>query len=144
MSCGYRMMCVWLRNLKPKYHGENNKSGDSFNKCLVRELQSLILKEVSDSCYGCQVDHPSQTQHDMCLLTDSDDQTDIFLISAIRKLDPYQIMEEWYPMLHTMVLDDQEKLEAVRLWEHFKNKIRFRPAGSWLEQLKIQVKQAWE
>ena len=34
---------------------------------MIEELRSLIAGEVINQCHGCQVDHPSQKQHELCL-----------------------------------------------------------------------------
>ena len=34
---------------------------------MIEELRSLIAGEVINQCHGCQIDHPSQKQHDLYL-----------------------------------------------------------------------------
>ena len=40
---------------------------NSFEKHMIEELRSLIAGEVYNQCYGCQVNQPSQRQHELCL-----------------------------------------------------------------------------
>ena len=43
--------------------------------------------------------------------------TDMFIEKAIMELNPYKIMEKWYPELIEMKLDESDYVEAYRLWK---------------------------
>ena len=92
-------------------------------KSVVCHLQDMITDEVNKNCYGCQVHHPSQKQHDLCLMTSKEDLTYQFIDSALMNMDPYKIMEDWYPKIQSMDMDDKEHLFAYRLWKHTKEDI---------------------
>ena len=73
-----------------------------FKKPMTEELRTLIAGEVYNQCYGCQVDHPSQRQHELCLIKTRQEHTDMFIEKFMMELNPYKIMETWYPELIQM------------------------------------------
>ena len=42
-----------------------NDIHNSFEKYMLEELRILIAEEVISQCHGCQIDHPSQKQHEL-------------------------------------------------------------------------------
>ena len=36
-------------------------------------LRPLILKLVTERCHGCRIGHPSQIQHDVCVMMDEEE-----------------------------------------------------------------------
>ena len=52
----------------------------SFEKHMIEELRTLIAGEVYNQCYGCQMDHPSHRQHELCLFKTRQEQTDMFIV----------------------------------------------------------------
>ena len=45
----------------------------------VKVAREPLREFIRGKCYGCQIDHPSQKQHDVCLLMTYDEQVDCFL-----------------------------------------------------------------
>ena len=76
-----------------------NDIQNSFEKHMIEELRSLIVGEVINQCHGCQVDHHSQKQHELCLFKTRQEHTDMFIEKVMMELNPYKIMEKWYPEL---------------------------------------------
>ena len=111
---------------------------------MIEELRTLIAGEVINQCYGCQVDHPSQRQHEMCLFKTRQGHTDMFVEKAMMELNPYKIMEKWYPVLLQMKLDGSDYVEAYKLWEDKKHNILSEFTESWLQSWCDKVKQSWE
>ena len=116
----------------------------SFEQCVIFELQCLIMEEVVTHCHGCQIDHPSQKQHDICLFMDSNDHTELFLYDAMDKMNPYNIMEKWYPQVRLMELEDGEILEVYRLWKSIKDKNIITIDKECMDQWSDKVKTAWQ
>lgn len=112
----------------------------TFEECMIAELQSLIKTEVYNDCWGCQVDHPSQKHHHC--LNGEDEKTEMFLYQAVGKLDPYDIMKQWYPMLKK--IEDEDVLEVYRLWKSIKDKNQLKRDESWLAYWTEKVKNAWK
>ena len=79
---------------------------------MIEEIRSLIAGEVLNQCYGCQVDHPTQIQHELCLLKNRKEHTDMFTEKAMMELNSYKIMEKLYPELIQMKLDESDYVEA--------------------------------
>lgn len=111
----------------------------SFENCLADHLQQLVEEEASLNCNGCRIDHPSQRQHG-CVMMNLEEKADMFLYRAILKMDQYDVMEKWYPQLQTMNLDDEELVEAYRLWKSIKHKRELVKDEKWLDYLADIVK----
>ena len=45
---------------------------------MIEELRSLIAGEVINQCHGCQIDHPSQKQHELCLFKTRQEHRDVY------------------------------------------------------------------
>ena len=133
---------------KVKYssHHETVRKNDihnSLQKCMVDQLQTLIIEEVHNSCNGCQIDHPSQIEHPVCLFMNREEHTDLFIERAMLNVNPYKIMETWYPQLEELKLNEQESVEAYRLWQSIKRNILFGFTDSWLNRWCEKVKHSW-
>ena len=98
-----------------------NHIHNSFKKPMIEELRCLIAGEVINQCHGCQVDHPSQKQHELCLFKTRQEHTDMFIEKVMMELNTYKIMEKWYPELLQMNLDGSDYLEAYKLWQDIKH-----------------------
>ena len=76
-----------------------NDIHNSFEEHMIEELRSLIAGEVIYQCHGCQVDHPSQKQHKLCLFKTRQEHTDMFIEKVMMELNPYKNHGKWYPEL---------------------------------------------
>ena len=121
-----------------------NDIHNSFQKCMVDQLQELINEEVHNNCNGCQIDHPSQIEHPVCLFMSREEHTDLFIEQAMLKVNPYKIMQAWYPQLEELKLNEQESVEAYRLWQSIKKNILCGFTDTWLERWSEKVKQSWD
>ena len=50
--------------------------------CFSEAVYPLILAMIKERCFGCQVDHPSQIEHDICLMTEHKERVDMFFQEA--------------------------------------------------------------
>ena len=121
-----------------------NDIHNSFEKHMIEELRSLIAGEVINQCHGCQVDHPSQKQLELCLFKTRQEHTDMFIEKVMMELNPYKIIEKWYPELLQMNLDGSDYVEAYKLWQDMKHNILSEFTESWLQSWCDKVKQSWE
>ena len=119
-----------------------NDIHNSFEKHMIEELRTLAAGVVINQCYGCQVDHPSQRQHELCLFKTRQEHTDMFIEKAMMELNPYKIMEKWYPELLQMKLDGSDYVEAYKLWQDIKHNILSEFTESWLQSWCDKVKQS--
>ena len=106
---------------------------NSFEKNMIDELQTLIVEEVYNKYDGCLIDHPSQMRHQLCLFMDRQELTDMFIETAMTKINPYKIMEKWYPLIQAMKLKDSEIVVAYKLWWNIKQDVLFGGPDTWLE-----------
>ncbi|XP_071820253.1 uncharacterized protein [Apostichopus japonicus] len=51
---------------------------------ICQELWHTIKQKCNDLCYGCSVDHPSQIEHDWCLMATDDERLAMFLDDSVR------------------------------------------------------------
>ena len=121
-----------------------NDIHNSFEKYMIEELRSLIAGEVINQCHGCQVDHPSQKQHDLCLFSTRQEHTEMFIEKVMMELNPYNIMEKWYPELRRMNFNGCDYVEAYKLWQDIKHNVLTEFTESWLQSWCDKVKQSWE
>ena len=55
-------------------------------------LKKVIPDVATELCYGCQVDHPSQIQHDVCLMMDEEERIEYCLEKARTLLNESKIL----------------------------------------------------
>ena len=60
------------------------------------------------------------------------------------ELNPYKIMEKWYPELLQMNLNGSDYVEAYKLSQDIKHNILSEFTESWLQSWCDKVKQSWE
>lgn len=48
---------------------------DTFIEDIVRDVCEKMNSLVPVLCYGCQTDHPSQREHDLCLMATDEERT---------------------------------------------------------------------
>ncbi|XP_071822940.1 uncharacterized protein [Apostichopus japonicus] len=63
---------------------------------ICQELWHIIKQKCDDLCYGCSVDHPSQIEHDWCLMATDDERLAMFLDDSVRNLDIEHIFKTKY------------------------------------------------
>ena len=73
----------------------------------LQECTELMISAVMDDmwikskgvtnylCYGCQVDHPSQIQHDLCLMADDLERFERTFDMAWNQINFKRIMTNW-------------------------------------------------
>ena len=68
----------------------------------------------------------------------------MFIEKVMMELNPYKIMEKWYPELLQMNLNGSDYVEAYKLWQDIKYNILSEFTESWLQSWCDKVKQSWE
>ena len=64
--------------------------------CYAEELRCMIFEQiVKELCYGCSVDHPSQIQHDVCLMMDTKRQIRLCLDIGLQRLNHEKVIAKW-------------------------------------------------
>jgi hypothetical protein len=80
---------------------------DALREAYALQLMPLIPEVAKDLCNGCQIGHGSQHQHDVCLMTDSEEQVNYCLREAVARLDEEKIISQF-------LSDDTRR---ARLWK---------------------------
>lgn len=120
-------------------HSENVKH--ELKVLLFDHLQELIYECVKRDCYGCQVDHPSQVQHVLCLMTDCDVWVDLYIHEVLAKFNFSKVMDKWYPVCQS------EPALASRLWKQLKEEIsqnQSAPHEGWVGNISDRLKRIYE
>ncbi len=64
--------------------------------CFAKHLADKITELIKKDCYGCQNDHPSQIQHDKCLMMNQEEKLDEYLDEAWSLIAEETVLHEWY------------------------------------------------
>ena len=56
-------------------------------------LKPYVDKTVKTLCYGCEVDHPSQVQHNVCCMMEPEEQISYCLSFAVHLMEDTTIVE---------------------------------------------------
>ena len=60
----------------------------------AKAVEKSLLDIVREECHGCQIDHPSQKQHDVCLFMTHDQQVDCFREDVLKRIDDVEVVED--------------------------------------------------
>ena len=72
--------------------------------CYAEALVAIIFEQiVKELCYGCSVDHPSQTHHDVCLMMERKEQITLCLAIAEQRLNHENVIAKWIQRTKHMV-----------------------------------------
>ena len=86
----------------------------SYAKQLVNKIKSLL----TEKCYGCQVSHPSQIHHDVCLMMTTEEQITLTYDEAVNRMndDGYSLYwwDELIRVMHPYINDRHYMTEAWR------------------------------
>lgn len=64
--------------------------------CYARESRRVIFEKlVKELCYGCSVNHPSQRQHDVCLMMEENEQMDLCMDQSLERVSKESVMHRW-------------------------------------------------
>lgn len=101
--------CDWMLKTTPTF--KDNISGLGRGSChfneergrmntyvqLVRayalHMESVLNEAIKTLCYGCLVNHPSQTQHDVCLMMSGDEQVHHCFQKCLGLVNEKDVME---------------------------------------------------
>ena len=101
----------------------------------VRRVAILIARLSTSACYGCIVDHPSQRQHDVCLLQ-KETLVDRLFEEAVSSIQESDIVTDWRNILKLVIVDLPEESEryAVLPWL-----FADWTSSSWIDDMKERV-----
>ena len=64
--------------------------------CFAQHLEDKMKDMIKNDCYGCQVDHPSQIQHDKCMMMSQEEKLDEYLNEAWSLISEEDVLLQWY------------------------------------------------
>lgn len=87
-----------------------------FVTCVLPELQQQVSLLVPQKCYGCQVNHPSQIHHDVCLMMGLEEQVNVCFSDALENLNLAQVVNmcKLYFDVHHKQMVDNVTMEWIR------------------------------
>ena len=76
---------------------ENSNEKKSFvmKMLYAKHILKVFPDIVKEKCYGCQVNHPSQKHHDVCLQMTNAEKVEICLDTALARVNDFEIYEEF-------------------------------------------------
>ena len=75
--------------------GEEREVLEMLKKSFAEHLLTEISLICNEMCYGCQTGHPSQTEHDICLMVPFKDQVETNLVKAVEKVNENEVFSSW-------------------------------------------------
>ena len=91
---------------------------NQMKKTLARHIGRGVPDLSKLRCFGCEIDHPSQRQHD-CLLPD-DILIDMYFDEAVEKVNSTAVIRDWLTLLLDVNLSQSgvspEQLNAIKSW----------------------------
>ena len=72
---------------------------NEMKKTLARHIASGVAELSKLRCYGCEIDHPSQRQHDFLLPEDI--LIDMYFDEALEKVNSTAVIRDWLTLLLT-------------------------------------------
>ena len=76
-------------------------------KVYAKVVRETLYEVAQENCHGCQIDHPSQKQHDVCLFMSLEEKLDYFLDEALERVDLERATEKWNKALKEFFLPKQ-------------------------------------
>ena len=64
--------------------------------CFAKHLENTMRDMIRKDCYGCQNDHPSQIQHDKCMMLSQEEKLDEYLNDAWSLISEEAVLHQWY------------------------------------------------
>jgi hypothetical protein len=64
--------------------------------CFAKHLENTMRDMIKKDCYGCQIDHPSQIQHDKCMMMSQEEKLDNYLNEAWSLISEEAVLHQWY------------------------------------------------
>jgi len=64
--------------------------------CFAKHLANTMKDMIKKDCYGCQNDHPSQIQHDKCMMMGQEEKLDEYLDEAWCLISEEAVLHQWY------------------------------------------------
>ena len=72
---------------------------DLFKWSYALHLKSIMSTVVKKYCNGCYNDHPSQTEHDVCMMLTFEEQVNKWFDEALEMVDEDYIIGHWFGTL---------------------------------------------
>ncbi len=72
-----------------------------FAKHILKELPEIV----KEKCFGCQVDHPSQLQHDVCLMMTKAEKIEVCFDTALEQVNYVDIYGEFLALFYNDLQD---------------------------------------
>ena len=76
-------------------NGRQFKIGDLLEWSYALSLRPIITQLAKKYCFGCQYDHPSQIEHDVCIYKSYSEQVSDYLDEALALVDEDAVLGHW-------------------------------------------------
>ena len=86
----FKIACLYDENSIGQQQVVERELYNAYAKAVEKSLLDIVREE----CHGCQIDHPSQKQHDVCLFMTHDQQVDCFREDVLKRIDDVEVVED--------------------------------------------------
>ena len=86
----FKIACLYDENSIGQQQVVERELYNAYAKALEKSLLDIVREE----CHGCQIDHPSQKQHDVCLFMTHDQQVDCFREDVLKRIDDVEVVQD--------------------------------------------------
>ena len=87
----FKMACLYDDNSMRQQQVVEREMYNAYAKSVEKSLIDIVTEE----CHGCQTDHPSQKQYDVCLFMTYDQQVDCLLEDVLKQINDVEVVEDW-------------------------------------------------
>ena len=71
------------------------KKAEAMKIIYAKHILKILPLLVRETCFGCQVNHPSQVHHDICCMKTREEQVECLLDLALTKIDKEEVEDEF-------------------------------------------------
>ena len=92
-----------------------------FAKHILKELPEIV----KEKCFGCQVDHPSQLQHDVCLMMTKAEKIEVCFDTALARVNEVEVYVEFLDLFYYNSPDSKTpRLREIHDNEEWRNEVK--------------------
>ena len=110
----------------------------------AQQLVNCIQNIAEKKCFGCQVDHPSQVQHDVCLMMSWEERIDVCFEEALDLLLNEKInnvLERFYLRIQALPQEQYEQYDKLMAVDVLEEELTAKETFSyrWKEDMKRRL-----
>ena len=101
------------------------KKAQAMKIIYAKHVFDVLPYLVEENCHGCQVNHPSQVQHDICCMKTKEEQVECLLELALMKIDKEDIQDEFLEKYPSVFQEPYTTYTPEDNTQEWKNEVKF-------------------